>query len=307
MALDRTRPFTRAQARAHKIPRRELEGAGHRRLLPGVYVAASVDVTPHLRARAALLPFPDSAHASHHTAARVMGLPVPDSNGEHVTVPRATDRRSRSGVRTHVRKGARSVLVRGVRVSEPVDLFVELAGFLSFVDLVVLGDALVRKRRLTRDRLVSGVRDAPGTSGRLARDAAAHVRPGVDSPMETRLRLLLLLAGIPEPEVNWEVRDELGDVLRRYDLCWPGVRVIVEYDGRHHIEREEQWEKDLNRRESIDDDGWRILVVVARGVYREPAATVVRIHRLLAKRGLEGLPATPLDGWREHFADRSAA
>jgi hypothetical protein len=79
--------------------------------------------------------------------------------------------------------------------------------------------------------------------------------------METRLRMLIVLAGLPEPQVNLTLRAGDGTPLRRYDLCWPEVRVIVEYDGRHHVEREEQWEADLDRREADDDDGWRTLIV----------------------------------------------
>jgi hypothetical protein len=88
---------------------------------------------------------------------------------------------------------------------------------------------------------------------------------------------------------------------RRYDLCWPSVRVIVEYDGRHHIEREQNWESDLDRREAIDDDGWRILVVTGAGIYREPQRTVCRVWRLLRARRLPGVPRRPSDGWRPHF------
>jgi very-short-patch-repair endonuclease len=82
------------------------------------------------------------------------------------------------------------------------------------------------------------------------------------------------------------------------------VRVIVEYDGRQHIEREHSWESDLERREAIDDDGWRILVVTSRGIYREPGRTVVRVWRLLRARRLPGVPNRPSDAWRPHFPGR---
>jgi very-short-patch-repair endonuclease len=78
----------------------------------------------------------------------------------------------------------------------------------------------------------------------------------------------------------------------------------VEYDGRQHIEREESWEADLERREAIDDDQWRILVVTSRGIYREPERTVSRIWRLVRDRRLPGAPARPSDDWRPHFPVR---
>ena len=52
-----------------------------------------------------------------------------------------------------------------------------------------------------------GLRDAAlawhGRGAKLARRAARFVRDGVDSAMETRLRMLLVLAGLPAPEVNF--------------------------------------------------------------------------------------------------------
>ena len=116
--------------------------------------------------------------------------------------------------------------------------------------------------------------------------------------------MLLVLAGLPEPIVNLTVRDADGLPARRYDLCWPAARVIVEYDGRQHIEREQSWEADLRRREEIDDGGYRLLVVTARGIYVHPDQTVLRFWRLLRARRMPGLPPRPRDDWRPHFPDR---
>ena len=158
------------------------------------------------------------------------------------------------------------------------------------------------------ESLAAAAATLPGAAGRRAREAAAYVRPGVDSPMETRLRMLLVLAGIPEPEVNLTLRDVDGEPVRRFDLSWPGVKVVVEYDGRHHVVREDAWERDLDRRESMDADGWRLLVVTSRGIYAEPERTVSRVFDVLRARRLPSLPARPSDAWRPHFpGHRSAA
>lgn len=122
--------------------------------------------------------------------------------------------------------------------------------------------------------------------------------------METRLRMLLVLAGLPEPEINVVVRDADGEPLRRYDLTFREARTIVEYDGRHHIERVEQWESDLARREEIEDGGWRILVVTSRGIHRRPDQTLLRVQRRLSERGMPGVPTRLSDDWRPHFPVR---
>ncbi len=272
--LDTRLPFTRAAAIAAGIPARAFRGDRFRQLLRGVYVDRDVPVTPRIRALAALALVAPSAFASHVSAARVYGVPVPALADEHVSVVDPAHRRVREGVRCHVRPEPQVRVVAGVRVSAPEQMFAELASLLTLVDLVIVGDHLVRQKRSTCQALVAACSQLPGAAGRHARRAAALVRARVDSPMETRLRLLIVLAGIPEPEVNLTLRNELGDPIRSYDLSWPSVRVIVEYDGRHHVERVEQWERDLERREQIDDDDWRILVVISNGIFADPGATV---------------------------------
>jgi very-short-patch-repair endonuclease len=118
--------------------------------------------------------------------------------------------------------------------------------------------------------------------------------------METRLRMLLVLAGLPEPQVNLRLRDEHGTVFLRLDLAYPEVRVAVEYDGRQHAERAEQWQRDLDRREDLDADRWRLIVVTSKGIYREPERTLQRVWSALAERGYRPLPPIG-DGWRPHF------
>ena len=51
---------------------------------------------------------------------------------------------------------------------------------------------------------------------------------------ETRTRLRLVQAGLPEPEVNPAVRLDTGQTLR-VDLVWRTWKVAVEYDGPQHF------------------------------------------------------------------------
>lgn len=88
--------------------------------------------------------------------------------------------------------------------------------------------------------------------------------------METRVRMLFVLAGFPEPVVNVEVFDDSGRLRYRIDLAWPTVKVAVEYDGRHHIRREEQWTYDIRRREDLEGEGWAFLVLTAADIFRTP-------------------------------------
>ncbi len=296
-------PFTRAQALNAGLDLTTLRRPRYRTLFRGIYVSADIPDSPALIAQALLLLVGPAGFVSHTSAARVYGVPLPTAPGEHVSVTDPRDRRRRQGVTTHVCPKPHLRLMGGLAISAPEQLFVELAATLPLVDLVVAGDHLVRRGFTSPERLRAFCQ---GRS-RSSIEAASYVRDRVDSPMETRVRMLIVLAGIPEPDVNVTIRDEFGEPLRRYDLSWPSVRVIVEYDGRHHIERQSQWEADLGRREDVDSSGWRILVVTARGIYVEPERTLNRVWQTLHSAGLNGLPRRLRDDWRPHFPSRRAA
>ncbi|GGO94220.1 hypothetical protein GCM10011584_34750 [Nocardioides phosphati] len=302
-AFDPRRPFTRAEGRAAGLTDKVLGGPRFSRLLHGVYVDARIARTPELVGLALLLGTPGEAWVSHASAARILGLPLPALPGEHVSVVAKPDRTKRRDVRSHVGDPSAPVIRRGDLVhSAPVQVFVELAEQLTLVDLVVVGDWLVRRELVTLARLRQFVGTSRLKGAAAARVAVAFVRERVDSPMETRLRMLFVLAGFPEPAVNLTV--DAGNGRCRYDLCWPDVKVVAEYDGRHHAQREEQWEADLERRELIDDDGWRIRVFVANDLYNTPHLTVERMGRLLRAAGLRDMPRVLRDDWRAHFPVR---
>lgn len=70
--------------------------------------------------------------------------------------------------------------------------------------------------------------------------------------MESRLRMLIVLAGLPEPEVNREVLDAHGRLLHRFDLSHPHHKILVEYEARQHREDLDQWDHDTDRRDWLD-------------------------------------------------------
>ncbi|XGX79649.1 hypothetical protein LQK93_02463 [Terrabacter sp. BE26] len=273
----------------------------HIALFRGVHLDRAAPVTLEVRVEAALLVVTPGSHVSHHTAASLWGGVVPDHPDVHVSSPR--NRTRRDGIRAHrLKAGQEVVRFRGFRVTSPVQTFLDLAHCLTLVDLVVLGDSLVRRRRTTPEQLVSATRRHRGPYSRLARRAAALVRAGVDSAMETRLRLLIVLAGLPEPEVDHRVHDHDGTLLRRYDLSYLPYRLLIEFDGRQHAESEEQWLTDIERDEALDDEQVRRLVVVSRDIYSTPANTLARITRAMRRAGM---PVPPLrEEWRRHFPGR---
>src|SRR5213594_675989 len=93
--FDPSRPFTRSAALANGITARDLRTTKFRRIFRGIHIAADAPLTPTVRAAAALLTVPQPAFASHASAARIDGVPIPSLPDEHVTVLRKRDRRSR--------------------------------------------------------------------------------------------------------------------------------------------------------------------------------------------------------------------
>ncbi len=299
-------PFNRAEARSAGISGKQLRSGRYQRLFYDLYVSAEIAVTPALRARAVLKVCPTGSQVSHSTAAELWGAIVPSQPLTHLSCPQPGGRTERTGVSCHrLSAHAGVVKFRGLRVSSPEQTFIDLACGLPLVDLVVLGDSLVRAKRTTVDRLLSAVSAWRGWGSRPAQRAVRFVREGVDSPIESRLRMLIVLAGLPEPQVNRIIWDDSGNWEKRFDLCYPDLMLVIEYDGRQHAQSDDQWGRDLDRREDLDGDGWRLIVVRSKGIYVEPQRTLDRIADAMRSRGATNVPPRLRDEWRSHFPARS--
>ncbi len=270
------------------------------------YVAREVPITPLLRAKAVIRLVPSGSYVSHHTAAELWGAAPPADGATHVTLPSACGRLVRQGVRPHYRKHPAQTTVRkGVPISTPEQTFLDLAAVgVGLVDLVVVADGLIKTGHTSPERLIETAAQRDGRGCRLARRAAALARKAVDSPQETRLRLLLVVAGLPEPRANLIVRGRDGGWRRRYDLAYEELRLIIEYDGRQHAEDAQQWLTDIFRREELDQIRWRLVIVTSEGIYREPLRTLERVRDALLDCGAVGIRRTFKPEWRLHFPIR---
>jgi very-short-patch-repair endonuclease len=183
-----------------------------------------------------------------------------------------------------------------------VQTFLDLAATgLDLVALVVLGDSLIRSCRTSARQLADAAIAWRGRGAKLARRAARYVRGGVDSVTESRLRMLLVLAGFPEPQVNFIMRHPDGSWRMRFDLCYPALKLIVEYDGRQHAMTTAQWQRDLKRREELDALGWRIIVVTAADLFDAPDQVLARVRGALIERGATGIRRQFKTEWLCYF------
>jgi very-short-patch-repair endonuclease len=101
--------------------------------------------------------------------------------------------------------------------------------------------------------------------------------------MESVLRWLIHEAGLPAPVVQYEMRDASGRFLGRGDLAWPEDRVLVEFDGDVHRERQ-VFVRDLRRQNSLVVDRWTILRFSGADVYGRPAQVLGEIEQVVPRR-----------------------
>jgi hypothetical protein len=299
-------PFSRAEARAAGLTPEMLLSKRFHKIFWDAYVSRDVPITPLLRAKAVIRLVPNGSYISHHTAAELWGAVVPADVAAHVTLPSAHRRQVRQGVRSHYRKHpVQTTFRKGLPISTPEQTFLDLAAVgVALVDLVVMADGIIKAGHTSPERLIEVAAQWNGRGCRLARRAASLAREGVDSPQETRLRLLLVLAGLPEPRVNLIIRGRDGSWRRRYDLAYEYLRLIIEYDGRKHADDTQQWLTDIFRREELDQMHWRLIVVTSEGIYQEPLRTLERVRDALLQCGATGIRRTFKPEWRLHFPAR---
>jgi hypothetical protein len=309
MSLNTSEPFTRAEALAAGFTDVDLRSRHFQRMFHGLYIRAGVKIGVRQMAAAALHISPRGSYASHETAAALWGASVGDLNEVHVSVPNGSSRSERRGIVAHRAASDQSPrLHRGLLISDPTRAFMELAAARKdLVELVAVGDSLVRRKRTTPAELVVAAEGYSGKGSRLARRAASHVRAGVDSPTESRLRMLIVLGGLPEPQPNHILRHHDGEWARRLDLSYPALKVIVEYDGRHHTRIRANWVNDIKRREALERDGWRFVIVTAEGIYETPLETLERVRLALTERGCHLRSRRIPAEWHRLFTDRPVA
>ncbi len=284
-------PFTARQAAEVGYPAAALRRQCWVRLFRGVHVHRDVELTPLTWVVAALLSVPARAAAvvTHRTAAWVHGLDVAGGSGPPWELSvRTAAVSAHADVRLHRRTGPiETTVARGVQVTTPERTVVDCAWRCSLVQVVQLVEHLCRTGRTTQHSLHRYLEHCHLDGVVAARRAMGLVRGGSESAMETALRLMLVLAGLPEPRTNVEVRGADGVLVARVDLLYPLHRVVVEYDGRHHETDRAQWAHDRRRREALEALGYRVIVVAALDL-RQPHDVVRRVHRALVATGWRG-------------------
>ncbi|WP_194422234.1 hypothetical protein [Microbacterium abyssi] len=152
-------------------------------------------------------------------------------------------------------------------------------------DLIAAGDFLVhtRNKLTTLDDLWAEVHAAGDVRGLLKR-ALLEIRDGAESARETSLRLAITRAGLPQPELNWDLHDEGGRFVARLDMAYPQYRVAPEYDGRQHAEGA-QFARDADRWDDIRSQRWNLVRVLSHHLHPDPQIAVEKVANALISAG----------------------
>lgn len=279
--LLRRGPFTVADAREAGLERWHLQGASWRRLHRGTYIWSDVPETTTARLEAAWRRLPPSAAFSGMTAAWLHGIDVPACDPVEVTIPTDLGISVRAGMR--VRRAALPlhdvVRIHGIRATGAVRTVAELCGRLELVEAVVIADAFLHARKARVSQLMAWADANAGRPGmKRLRKVLGFAERASESPMESRLRMVLLLGGLPRPRAQVAIHSHDGRFIGRPDLYYDEARLGIEYDGGIH---RNQLAEDNRRQNNLLREGVRLLRFTSADVLQNPASIVLQVRALL--------------------------
>jgi len=275
-------PFFVVEAREVGLTWKALQNKRWTRMSRGQYLSSRFARDTAMSLHAVARRMPPMFAFSGKTAAWLLGLDMPPCEPVEVTLDRGVPVRARAGVRLRRATLAESeVIVRnGFRTTSALRTVRDLGSGRETVESVVAVETAVRAGIVKLQDLTQHVATHPGEKGiRRLRRATALADPRSESPMETRLRLELIKAGLPPPEVQTELRDISGRLLGRADLYYPDSRLVIEYDGENHRDR---LVSDLHRQNALVNAGYQILRFTAVDL-RTPASIVAQVKHARAR------------------------
>ncbi|WP_040336613.1 hypothetical protein [Candidatus Blastococcus massiliensis] len=277
--------YTWADARRRGARRRQISADGSR-ISRGLYLSSAVEPSLLERCTAWSELLPAGAGFGLETAAELYGLPTRRSSDVHVVSRPLTVLPQRRGLRMHIRQLADEDIVPmgSLLITSAAQTFLDMAARCPAAELVVIGDALMRTRRLTRETLASRLARADRVRGVVrARECAPLLTPLAMSRPESLMRYWLTTSELPEPEVQIPIHDRWGQEVAHADLGYSRWKLALEYEGRQHADRD-QFGRDVDRYSLMAADGWLVLRFAARHV-NGPLVVLDRTRRALLNRG----------------------
>jgi hypothetical protein len=257
----------------------------YRALYRNVYLPKDATLTALTRARAAWLWSGGAATMTGLSAAAVLGTKWLDA-GEPAELRRSNRHAPPGIVIRSYDLDDREVFVRnGIRITTPERTAFDIGRSMSVNRSIPILDALSHATNFKVADVVSHAVARPGSRGiRRLQSVSKLVDGGAESPQESRVRLLLVAAGLPRPETQIEFTDESGMARIRVDMGWREWRVAVEYDGVQHWADRYQRSWDIDRIAILEAMGWAVVRISAEMLSR-PEVIVERVRSKLRAAG----------------------
>ena len=282
MLLDPAVPFRGSQAVATGlVTPGALRGPRFRRLFPDVYVGAGVEVDLALRARAAYLLVEGRGAVGGYAAAELLDASCGPGDAPVDLVLPGGAYRDRPGLVVHrgLLAPGETTVVGGTCVTSPVRTAFDLACHPGLVDAVVALDTLSHVHAFPLSALVDLGRRHLGARGSAQLGEVVRLaNRSAESPMESRIRLIVVLDELPVPVLQHPV----GPFF--LDLAYPRIKLAIEYDGEAHRSQVRAM-RDLDRQAYLSDAGWKVLRFTAAQVMARPRWVAARVREELIKAG----------------------
>jgi hypothetical protein len=281
------RPFRGSTALASgALTRGVLYDPGYRRLYPDIHVSASAELDLETWSRAAHELVAPCGALAGYSAAELHGASCAPEGAPAEVILDEYRRRADPMLVVHLDAVAPDEItfIEGMRVTTPERTAADLARWApSMAEAVVAVDALSFACRFTPEVIVELV--APGSRGaaRVPRVVALADRKS-QSPMESRIRVAIVLAGLPPPVSQYPV--VLAGREFALDLAYPDVQLAIEYNGADHL-RPDRALRDLEREQLLVASGWRIIRFGAVMALHYPRTIAARVRQELHARGIQ--------------------
>jgi very-short-patch-repair endonuclease len=225
---------------------------------------------------------------SGSTAGWLHGLDLPPVDPLQITVPNAhTSNRAGVCLRRAKLHPSDVIRLRGLPVTSALRTALDLGCRPPLVDAVVALDMALHRRLVGLSELLSFAEAHRGAKGiATLRRAIELAEPATESPMETRLRMLLVVARLPRPRAQVRLHDQHGCFLGRPDLYYPEHKLGLEYDGGAH---RNNLVEDNRRQNRLLNGGFRLLRFTAADIYQAPESVIKQVRRAMSNKSIPSL------------------
>ena len=257
-----------------------LRGRAWRRVGSELYCWSGIREDPWKLLAAWRRRLPPEAVFAGATAAWILGLDLRPTNPVEIVAP--ADSSVRSGDGLNVSRGEISpgeiVNVRGLRATALFRTLSDLCLRWSSLEALIAIDMAIAVAMTDAAALSRHAEATSGRPGARRLRVLAELAAPAESPMETRLRWLLIKAGLPRPDVQADLRDGEGRFVGRADLYYPSGRLVVEYDGDNHRAR---LVEDNRRQNLLLNAGFHLLRFTAADIHQRPDTVVGQVWAAL--------------------------